>query len=147
MGFAVDEEIVTLAADPEMYEESAQKRWWETDKPFASLARLIASGGPSARYAHSLAALWRDYLTPRENGAVLIVGHSGDLEHGLVACLPFADHGSWGLPFGPCEGARLSFVGDPPRFVDVEILRVVEPSESDAAQSVMDAIGAASGGE
>jgi hypothetical protein len=60
-----------------------------------------------------------------------------------VACLPLADHASWGLPFGPCEGARLSFVGDPPRFVDVEILRVVEASENDA---IADLANSANGG-
>jgi hypothetical protein len=26
-----------------------------------------------------------------------------------VACLPDADHDSWGAPFGHCDGARLAF--------------------------------------
>jgi hypothetical protein len=69
----------------------------------------------------------------------------GVAEHGLVACLPSADHVSWGAPFEPCEGARLSFAADPPRFTDVGLIRVdgakrlprtVEPGESDAPQSL-----------
>ncbi len=130
MGFAVDEELVTLSSEPEMYREAAQFRWWEAERPFASLAELIGRGGASSRYANSLAALWRDLLTPLEDGAVLVIGHSGELEHGLVACMPHADHGSWGQPFGPCEGARLSYAGSPGSFVDIEFMRV-EPVEEE----------------
>jgi len=36
--------------------------------------------------------------------------------------LPDADHGSWGAPFGHCDGARLGF--DEGRFVSVRFSRV-----------------------
>ena len=38
--------------------------------------------------------------------------------------LPQADHAAWGGPFGICEGARLTFAGDPAHFTAVELLRV-----------------------
>jgi broad specificity phosphatase PhoE len=124
MGFAVDEEIVTLASDEEMYAEVGVSRWWEASQPFAALASVVAARGPTWRYAHALVALWRDILTPLSDGAAaLVIAHSGDLEIALVACFPAADHGAWGAPFGPCEGARLVFAGKPERFINVEILR------------------------
>jgi broad specificity phosphatase PhoE len=127
MGFAVDQEIVTLASDEEMYAEVEASRWWESALPFASLAQVIVAQGATWRYAHALIALWRDILTPLPDGAaVLLVAHSGDLEIPLVACFPHADHGAWGPPFGPCEGARLVFDGEPARFTQVEILRRME---------------------
>lgn len=124
MGFAVDHEIVSLVDDREVYAEIAQVRPWEDAEPFAAIARVVRSGGATYRYAHSLAALWRDILTPLPEGArALLIGHSGDLEMGLVACVPHADHARWGAMFGPCEGARLVFAGDPDHFTDVELLR------------------------
>lgn len=70
----------------------------------------------------TLAALWRDLLTPlAEQDAALVIGHSGELESALVACFPDADHAAWGGPFNPCEGARLTFTN---RFTTVEFLRV-----------------------
>lgn len=51
----------------------------------------------------------------------LFIGHSGDLELGLVACFPKADHQHWGQPFGFCEGARLGFTN---HFTTVVLERV-----------------------
>ncbi|MEQ4204275.1 histidine phosphatase family protein [Actinopolymorpha sp. B9G3] len=122
MGFAVDQEVVTLASDEEgLHAESAESQWWQADHPFAALAALIGQGGASYRYAHALAAVWRDLLTPLSHDqAALVIGHSGDLEYGLVACFPDADHRRWGRPFGCCEGARLTYAN---RFCAVEFLR------------------------
>ena len=123
MGFAVDQEVVTLASDADIYAESDASQWWLADHPFAALASLINTGGAYYRYAHSLAALWRDLLTPLpDQDAALVVGHSGELEAGLVACFPDADHASWGGPFTPCEGARLTFHN---RFCEVDFLRLL----------------------
>lgn len=81
MGFAVDQENVTLATDPEVYAESEESTWWLADQPFAALAAVIAAEGAFHRYAHAMAALWRDLLTPLADGqAALVVGHSGELE-------------------------------------------------------------------
>ena len=125
-GFAVDHELVMgPATDPELYTELETVRWWTSDRPFAALAAVVGNGGPNHRYAHALAAAWRDLMTPLQgNQSALVVGHSGDLEMGLVACLPYADHASWGGEFGCCEGARLTFEGEPARFCAVEFLRL-----------------------
>jgi len=44
------------------------------------------------------------------------------VEIGTVACLPDADHVSWGPYIDYCEGVRLFY--EDGRFVDAEILRV-----------------------
>jgi broad specificity phosphatase PhoE len=124
MGFAVDQEIVTLASDEGLYAEAEASRWWEAPQPFVALAKVVAAVGATWRYGHTLLALWRDTLTALPDGAaVLAIVHSGDLEIALVACFPNADHAAWGGLFAPCEGARLVFEGEPARFTRVEILR------------------------
>lgn len=124
MGFAVDHELVTLAAEEEIYAESEASRWWHAAQPFVALAELVAAQGATWRYAHALIGAWRDLLTPLPDGAAaLMIGHSGELETALVACFPDADHAAWGGTFAPCEGFRLTFEGAPERFTRVEILR------------------------
>lgn len=121
MGFAVDYELVTLASDEDLYAESESSQWWVSSAPFSALAQLIAAQGATWRYGHALVALWRDILTGIPDGAAaLVIGHSGDLEIGLVACFPHADHRTWGAPFGVCEGARLTFTS---YFTALEFLR------------------------
>jgi hypothetical protein len=120
MGFAVDQEIITLASDEGMYAEFETSRWWESPWPFVALAKLVAADGATCLYAHGLVALWRDVLTSLPDGAAaLLIAHSGDLEAALVACFPKADHAAWGAPFGLCDG-------NPPRFTNVAILRQAE---------------------
>src|SRR4051794_22925059 len=63
MGFAVDQELVTLASDEEMYAEFGASGWWEASQPFVALAAVVNLKGATWRYAHSLVALWRDLLT------------------------------------------------------------------------------------
>lgn len=122
MGFAVDHELVTLASDDGVYAASVASNWWLAERPFGALAEVVRSDAAYHRYAHSLAALWRDLLTPLgPDDAALLVGHSGDLESALVATLPDADHATWGKPFGHCEGVRLGF--EDGRFQSVEFLR------------------------
>jgi broad specificity phosphatase PhoE len=121
MGFAVDYELVTLASDEELHDEANRSRWWEATHPFSALAQLMAANGATWRYGHVLVALWRDMLLAIPDGtAALVIGHSGDLEIGLVACFPHADHSTWGAPFGLCEGARLGFTS---YFTMLELLR------------------------
>lgn len=128
MGFAVDHEIVTMVPDEDFYAEAGASRWWEVSQPFAALAEVMAAKGPAWRYAHALVALWRDNLTSLPDGAaMLVVTHSGDIEIALVACFPNADHSTWGGMFGPCEGARLVFDGEPARFTNIQILREQTP--------------------
>jgi hypothetical protein len=125
MGFAVDYEIMTLCADPAAYAEAETTRWWEAEHPFVALAELVGRGGPFGLYAHSLAAQWRDILTPLPNdGSALFIGHSGELEAALIACFTRANYTAWGECFAACEGARLNFAGEPANFSDVELLRL-----------------------
>lgn len=124
MGFAVDQEIVTLASDEAVYAEMEISGWWQTPQPFVTLAAVVATQGATWRYGSALIACWRDILTPLPAGtAALVIAHSGDLEIALATCFPKADHAAWGGPFGYCEGARLVFAGEPARFTAVELLR------------------------
>lgn len=124
MGFAVDQELVTFEPNDEMYAELEVNQWWEQPQPFVALAGLLAQKGPTWRYAHALLSLWRDVvMSVPNNSSALVIGHSGELEIVLVACFPNADHANWGLSFAPCEGARLTFAGNPEHFTEVEILR------------------------
>jgi broad specificity phosphatase PhoE len=125
MGFAVDQELMPLIGGSVVIDEMEASRWWEAAVPLAALAELVRGGGAVARYGSAVASLWRDLLTPLgEDGRVLVISHSGDLELGLVSCLPEADHAAWGGPFAPLEGARLYFGGEPARFLRLEAIRL-----------------------
>jgi len=125
MGFAVDYELVTLTNEPAIHDDAAaEPKWWKQDEPFVSLGKKLEHPGAFRDCAHSLAALWRDIMTPlapHENA--LFIGHSGEIEMPLVAFFPHEDLASWGGPFGPCEGARLHFTGEPAAFRKVELVR------------------------
>lgn len=124
MGFAVDYELVPLAADEATYAEMGESRWWLAASPFQALALLMVEKGALWRYGNAVAALWRDILTGISDGsAALLIGHSGELQIGVVACIPDTNYATWGAPFGHCEGARLIFDGEPAHFVNVELLR------------------------
>lgn len=126
MGFAVDHELVTLSSDPVLYDDAARSPWWEDrETPFVGLAKALDPPGPYRQYAHSMAALWRDLMTPIGDAdeAVLFIGHSGEIEAALVACFPNADYAAWGAQFGPCEGARLTFGGEPSCWRGLELIR------------------------
>ena len=125
MGYAVDHELVTLSTDEEVYSEIEESRWWTADQPMASLASLVQRREAVWRYGSSIAALWRDLLTPLgDGGSVLFIGHSGELEIALLCCFPGADYSSFRAGFGPLEGAKLHFDGEPARFTKFELLRL-----------------------
>jgi broad specificity phosphatase PhoE len=124
MGFAVDQELVSFVTDDTVAADYEQTRWWEAPAPFVALAEVVAAGGAAHRHATAMVALWRDLLMALPDGAAaLVIGHSGQLEAALVGCFPDADHAAWGGQLGCCEGARLAFDGEPPRFTGVTILR------------------------
>ena len=118
MGFAVDEQNELMSSYGNDVELEAP--WPLT---LAEYAEAVRKRGAAARYANQLADVYRklvDYLA--EGRAALVINHGGVLELGAVACLPDADHASWGPHFEPCEGLRLFW--DNGKFVDAEILRV-----------------------
>lgn len=128
MGFAVDYEIVSAPDDEPIFAELARSRWWEASHPFVAAADIIVKEGAVWRYAQKLLMAWRDMLTPMPMGSTaLFIGHSGELELALVAAFPQADHAQWGGCFGYCEGARLTFAGEPAHFTDLQLLRLSSP--------------------
>lgn len=137
MGFAVDRELVTQLTDEDVLGAfdlvDSPVSWYDQPDAFAALHQVLYGAHvPAAqadvlhRWSQTLAALWRDLMTPYGNGdeRVLFIGHSGDLEAGLISCLPKADHVSWGPRLKPMEGAVLEFAGEPARFRRAELLRV-----------------------
>lgn len=136
MGFAVDRELVTQLTDEDVlaaFERAdAPIGWYDRPDAFAALHHLLQGDNiPAAeadilhRWSQTLAALWRDLMTRHIDSSprVLFIGHSGDLEAGLVSCLPNADHASWGPRFAPLDGAVLEFRGAPARFGSASLIR------------------------
>lgn len=118
MGFAVDEQNELMSRYGDDVEREAP---WPLS--LAEYAEAVRKGGAAAKYARQLAAVYNslvEYIA--EGRSALVINHGGVLELGAVACLPDADHVSWGPYFEPCEGVRLFH--DNGRFVDAEILRV-----------------------
>ena len=118
MGFAVDEQNELMST----YGEDVQL---EAPWPLSptEYAEVIQKGGGTAKYANQLADLYDQLANYLADGrAALVINHGGVVEMGAVACLPNADHESWGPHFECCEGIRL-FWNDG-KFVYAEILRV-----------------------
>lgn len=118
MGFAVDEQNELMSTYGSVVE-------WEVPWPSTppEYAKAVRKDGAAARYAYQLRDLYCQLVDPiAEGGAALVINHGGVLELGAVACLPNADHESWGPHFDYCEGIRLFW--DDTKFVNGEILRV-----------------------
>ncbi len=121
MGFAVDAQLPGLAQIGAAVEQEVA---W--DAGCAAFARAVALGRATADYAARQADLWRNIISQIPNGfSALAISHGGIIEAGAVACLPAADHASWGGACGYCEGVRLAFDGE--KWVGVEVLRVKQP--------------------
>ncbi len=115
MGFAVDEQLEQLTMTGDALQE-----WPES---FAAAAGMIRAGGAVADFARTQVDLWRTIVAALpDGGSALVIAHGGIIELGAVACLPNADHASWGSACEFCEGIRLGFDGQ--EFIGAEILRV-----------------------
>jgi broad specificity phosphatase PhoE len=118
MGFAVEEENELMSS---YSDEVGHEAPWPL--ALAEYAEVVRSGGAAARYANQLAEVYTRLANFLADGrAALVINHGGIAEIGAVACLPDADHTSWGLHFECCEGIRLFWEDD--KFVNAEILRV-----------------------
>jgi broad specificity phosphatase PhoE len=118
MGFAVDEQNGLMST----YGASVE---WEVPWPLTlrEYGKAVHKDGAAARYAYQLVEVYQQLMDSLAEGhAALVINHGGILELGAVACLPEADHASWGEHFDYCEGIRLFW--DDGKFVDGEILRV-----------------------
>jgi len=118
MGFAPDELNGLMSSYSDEVEREAP---WPLS--LAGYVEVVRNGGAVARYAYQLAAIYTklaDYLL--DGRTALVINHGGIAEMGAVACLPDADHASWGPHFECCEGIRLFWEAG--KFVDAEVLRV-----------------------
>jgi broad specificity phosphatase PhoE len=120
MGHAVDEAIDLPGGYVDG--EVAHHEQWSWLKPYVAYASLIRRGRGLAAAAEEHRAAWVRTIAATEDGEVtLIISHGGAIEPALVACLPDADHASWGAPFAHCDGARLAFDGE--SFTSIGFLR------------------------
>ena len=118
MGFAVDVQNELMSTYGPVVE-------WEVSWPATprEYAKAVRKDGASARYAYQLRDIYCQLVDDlSDGGAALVINHGGVLELGAVACLPNADHESWGPHFDYCEGVRLFW--DAGKFVNGEVLRV-----------------------
>jgi len=118
MGFAVDEQIELMST---YGNDVGREAPWPLSP--AGYAEAVREGGAAARYANQLVELYSKLINYLAEGrGALVINHGGILELGAVACLPDADHFTWGSHFDYCEGVRLFWEDD--KFLDSEILRV-----------------------
>jgi len=117
MGFAVDEQNELMSTYGNLEHEAP----WPLS--CAGYAEVIRSDGAATRYANQLVEIYKRLANYLADGRkALVVNHGGVAEMGAVACLPNADHFTWGSHFEPCEGIRLFW--DDGKFVNAEVLRV-----------------------
>ncbi|HEY2980723.1 MAG TPA: histidine phosphatase family protein [Anaerolineales bacterium] len=118
MGFAVDVQDKLL--NP--YGGAVEKEvpWPAT---FPDYAAAVDRGNATWKFARRLLKFFSELAEDLEDDRVaLLVSHGGVVEIGAVACLPDADHASWGAGLGLCEGVRLFW--DNGKFEKAEILRI-----------------------
>lgn len=107
MGFAVDDTHDLPAGY--VPGEAGHHDQWTWHSPYRSYAELIRAGGTVAAVAGAHKNAWLAAADIVAEGQVaLVISHGGAIEPALVACLPTADHASWGAPFAHCDGARLA---------------------------------------
>lgn len=56
MGFAVDQELITLSADPGFWTDVESSGWWLDPQPFKAFEQALIQPGPYRDYAHSMAS-------------------------------------------------------------------------------------------
>ena len=118
MGFAVDEQNELMSTMGPYVD--AEAPWPRSPEEYA---KAVCRGKAAARYAEQLAEFYDQLVDRLEDGqSTLVINHGGVVELSASACLPHADHASWGPHFECCEGVRLFW--EDGKFVNAEILRV-----------------------
>jgi broad specificity phosphatase PhoE len=118
MGFAVDEQAELISTYGDAVENEIP---WPA--AFARYAAALHNEGAARQYGQKLVKFYTGLAGSLADGrAALVVNHGGVAEIGAVACLPKADHASWGGPLDVCEGVRLSW--DAGECTAAEILRI-----------------------
>jgi broad specificity phosphatase PhoE len=120
MGFAVDDTVEFPSGY--VHGEVEHHEQWRWPRPYRTYAELLGRSHGLASVAEAHRRIWTAIVEAVPDGAAaLVIAHGGGIEPGLVACLPGADHDTWGGPFGHCDGARLGF--DQGRFTEIQIRR------------------------
>lgn len=112
MGFACQEqyEVAKITAEEEQWK--ALDKLMPEGTSFAVRARQMQNNPLGRRFAQELRDCWKRLAERLPDGATaLVITHGGYIDCSAVACLPDADHQSWGPNFGHCEGIRLSHDG------------------------------------
>jgi broad specificity phosphatase PhoE len=124
MGFAVNEYRETLGdIPPEVVDEIGHHDLWSWEQPFVRFSQLHDQGGPTGCMGHAQVRSWIAALeSVPDGGSVLVISRGRIIEAGLVAAVPSGPVASWGSPFRPCEGVRLSYLNG--RLGNVQIMRV-----------------------
>lgn len=118
MGFAVDEQNELMSTYGDAVEREAPY-----PLSLAGYAEVVRNGGAASRYANGLVEVYTKLANFLSEGrAALVVNHGGVAELGAVACLPDADHVTWGSHFEYCEGIKLFW--EDGKFFNAEVLRV-----------------------
>lgn len=127
MGFAVDAVLeLRCGYVPGQFEHHAQWGWRE---PYVRLAELLRAGGRLAETAAADAVRWRELMAELPpGGRALLLSHGGSIEAVVVACLPDADHASWGSAISHCDGFILHEHGG--AFVEAELRRAPAGSKA-----------------
>jgi len=120
MGYAVDDTVeMPSGYVPGEVDHHDQWRW---PRPYRRYAQMIGHSSELANVAETHRTIWtRAVEAVPEGSAALVVSHGGGIEPTLVACLPAAEHESWGGPFRHCDGARLEYADG--QFISVRFTR------------------------
>jgi hypothetical protein len=79
------------------------------------------------------ASVWA--VSAPDGAAALVVGRGGGVERALVACLPDADHGSWGHRSATATAPASASIG---QFVSIHFRRGTTRSGDSGAKSRVD---------
>ncbi len=126
MGFDINELYEPVAFTEEQYLQLGELMPEGTS--LADIALQMQSHPLAIRYAQALRDQWQQVAERlQERQAALVLTHGGYIDCSAVACLPHANHESWGESLSHCEGIRLAF--DEGIFTEGGILRV-DPIDS-----------------
>lgn len=119
LGYEVNETIETIGEVPE---DILSIVGWP--KSFAEVTQVIGDVAKVSACAKSQADVWRKVAASLpDNTSALLVTHGSVIELGAVACMPNADHATWGDAMGYCEGLQMSFDAD---FVACNVQRLAQ---------------------
>ena len=110
MGFAVDELYEPVQCDMRKRQVRGIEKLLPYSLSFQQRLAIAQDHKSTRRYLAALVSQWTKLAKRIPSGkSFLVISHGGYLEDSAIACLPSANHRSWGANFGHCEGIRLTF--------------------------------------